>query len=71
VILDHGDGALTVYANLMDGSKIAPPAVGTRVRTGTLLGQSLDRFYFEVRLGADAINPRKVLAASQLSQQGI
>ena len=58
VVLDHGDGYLTVYAGL-DQLLVAP---GAMVRQSQVLGRTgRDPLHFEIRSGADAQDPLKLL----------
>lgn len=67
VMLDHGGGHLTVYANLNPELRNTLRK-GSRVRTGQVLGSSLDRLYFEYRRAGIATHPKQVLTASALKQ---
>jgi septal ring factor EnvC (AmiA/AmiB activator) len=64
LILDHGDGFFTVAGHL-DSLEVAPgqrvaagDRVGTAGETGSLSGP---RLYFEIRQGADAVDPAEWL----------
>lgn len=72
VVLDHASGYFTVYAGLHAVSASA----GDVVRTGTVLGQVAappgDKkalLHFELRHGADAIDPLPFLAPGQLRRR--
>lgn len=65
VMLDHGGGHLTVYANLNPELRNTLKK-GARVRAGQVLGSSLDRLYFEYRRAGIATHPKMVLTASAL-----
>lgn len=67
VMLDHGGGHLTVYANLNPEVRNTLRK-GSRIRAGQLLGTSLDRLYFEYRRAGIATNPKNVLKASTLKK---
>lgn len=67
VMLDHGSGHLTVYANL-DAASAKNLQRGKRVEAGTLLGQSVDRLYFEYRSKGVATDPREALRPELVSQ---
>nr|WP_249419195.1 peptidoglycan DD-metalloendopeptidase family protein [Hydrogenophilus thiooxidans] len=61
VILDHGEGLLTIYANL-DAPLVA---VGETVRKGATIGRvgrteqfALSGLYFELRKGGKPVDPR-------------
>lgn len=64
VILDHGDAFFTIYGHLdrvavRRGERVATGAeLGSVGETGSLIGPSL---YFEIREGAEAINPARWL----------
>lgn len=67
VMLDHGEGRMTLYGNLTDdAAKLLPK--GKKVAAGTLLGSPRDRFYFEVRQNGQAVNPRTVFPTNRLEQ---
>jgi septal ring factor EnvC (AmiA/AmiB activator) len=67
VMLDHGSGHLTVYANL-NPAILRTLQKGQRLEVGTVLGQSLDRVYFEYRSHGIASDPRKALRRELISQ---
>jgi septal ring factor EnvC (AmiA/AmiB activator) len=56
VMIDHGSGNMTLYANLRE-QDAAPLARGARIVAGARLGSALDRFYFEVRRGGQPVDP--------------
>jgi len=60
VMLDHGHGNLTVYANL-ESTSARNLQRGARVEAGSSLGRSLDRLYFEYRSRGVAADPREAL----------
>ena len=58
VVLDHGDGYVTVYAGL-EQVLVSP---GTVVQQGNTLGQlGREPLYFEIRYGTSLRNPRRLL----------
>ena len=58
VVLDHGDGYVTVYAGL-EQLLVSP---GTVVQQGNTLGQlGREPLYFEIRYGTSLRNPRQLL----------
>jgi murein DD-endopeptidase MepM/ murein hydrolase activator NlpD len=70
VILDHGEGWFTVSAHL---DRVAVE-VGERVDGGTVVGQVGDTgslrgpvLYFEIRRGAEAVDPAEWLAPGEAS----
>ncbi len=72
VVLDHASGYFTVYAGL-HATSVTP---GDVVRTGALLGQVAAPpgeknalLHFELRHGADAVNPLPYLAPGQLRRR--
>ena len=67
VMLDHGSGHLTVYANL-DAASAKNLQRGGRVEVGTILGRSVDRLYFEYRSRGVATDPREALRPELVSQ---
>jgi murein DD-endopeptidase MepM/ murein hydrolase activator NlpD len=67
VMLDHGAGHLTVYANL-DAASTRGLQRGLRVEAGSPLGRSLDRLYFEFRSRGVAADPREALRPDLLEQ---
>lgn len=65
LILDHGDGVLTLYAHLQEievnpGAKVSNAQVVATV--GDTGGQSRPALYFEVRQNGDPINPGNWIA---------
>lgn len=66
VMVDHGNGVLTLYANLNEEARLSVTK-GTKVKAGMPLGTPLDKFYFEVRRQGLAIDPRQVFAAASLA----
>jgi len=67
VMLDHGAGHLTVYANLNpDSAKLIKK--GQKVEVGMPLGLSLDRVYFEYRDQGTASDPKNILRSDLLSR---
>ncbi len=67
VVIDHGGGAVTLYANLNDDATLKIHK-GDRVQVGQNLGTSREKFYFEARRGGVAVNPREVLPRDGLSR---
>jgi len=67
VMLDHGAGHLTVYANL-NPSTLRSLKKGQKIQAGQSLGMSLDRLYFEYRRQGVATNPKDVLRAESLAK---
>jgi septal ring factor EnvC (AmiA/AmiB activator) len=67
VMLDHGSGNLTVYANL-DPISVKNLQKGARVEAGSQLGRSNDRLYFEYRVKGVATNPREALRPELVEQ---
>jgi murein hydrolase activator len=53
VIVDHGGGFYTLYANLSEMSA----QVGTEVTAGTRVGTASDYVHFEIRKDGKAVNP--------------
>jgi septal ring factor EnvC (AmiA/AmiB activator) len=66
VMIDHGNGSMTLYANLAEDPGIRLPK-GTKVKAGQVVGSPLEKFYFEVRREGLAVDPRQVFAAVHLS----
>lgn|GEM_PF-1304545 len=66
VMIDHGGGALTLYANLSDDPGLTL-SKGTKVKAGAPIGSPLEKFYFEVRRQGLAVDPRQVFASGQLA----
>jgi len=66
VLVDHGHGNMTLYANL---SEELPQnfARGTTISAGTVLGTPLERFYFEVRKDTSPVDPKSVFSADILN----
>lgn len=67
VMLDHGAGHLTVYANL-DAQSARNLQRGSRVEGGASLGRSVDRLYFEYRSKGIATDPREALRPELVEQ---
>ena len=67
VLVDHGEGILTLYANLSEEAASHLDR-GSVLPAGTSLGNSLERFYFEVRIGGSAVDPRQVIAADSMAK---
>ncbi len=67
VIVDHGDGNMTLYGNLVPQPSDLIKK-GVKVKSGTILGQSSFKVYFEVRKNGVAVNPRQFLSSKVLSQ---
>lgn len=61
VIVDHGKGLVTLYANLNEDPGSVRVEKGERVGAGAVLGLPKDRVYFEARRNGAAVNPREVL----------
>lgn len=61
VIVDHGKGLVTLYANLNEDPTSVRVEKGERVGAGAVLGLPKDRVYFEARRNGSAVNPREVL----------
>jgi len=53
VIVDHGGGFYTLYANLTEMSA----QVGSEVTAGTQVGVVADYLHFEIRRDGKAVNP--------------
>ncbi len=58
VLVDHGEGLESVYANLSDVSV----RQGDRVNKGDALGVSGEGLYFELRQGGESVDPSERLA---------
>lgn len=67
VLLDHGGGSMTLYANLNEDTS-SRFLKGTKVVSGAVLGTVRDRLYFEVRKQGEALDPKLALSASQVAQ---
>lgn len=66
LILDHGQGFMTLYANLHEETRYAFKK-GDAIKAGRVLGLAKEKFYFEVRRKGLAINPRLVFSAPKLA----
>jgi len=60
LMIDHGGGRLTLYANLNDDPELRFKK-GDFIGAGRALGSPREKFYFEVRKAGVAITPREVL----------
>lgn len=67
LMIDHGAGVMTLYANLSDEAGESKFRKGDRIKAAQSLGAPRDRFYFEVRQNGVAVNPRVVLSTQNLS----
>lgn len=70
IVLDHGAGGMTLYANLNDDPEISLRK-GERVASGRVLGSPREKLYFEVRRHGAAVNPREALPVTNLAKFGI
>ena len=70
IVLDHGDGGMTLYANLNDDPDLSFRK-GEVVKAGRLLGTPRDKVYFEARRNGTAVNPREILPAANLAKVGL
>lgn len=66
VLIDHGS-AMTLYANL-NPDLSASLVRGQVIEAGAPLGMSSDRVYFEVRQSGRSVDPRQVLAKTDLEK---
>lgn len=62
VLLDHGGGLMTLYANLL-GEAQSSLTKGVKVPAGYVLGLAPERLYFEVRRNGEALDPKTVVSA--------
>lgn len=67
VIVDHGSGGMTLYANLKE-DVLERVKVGNFVGTGYILGEVGERLYFEVRQNGRALSPRDIFTSEQVSK---
>ncbi len=67
VILDHGQGNMTLYANMRD-DRNPRTAVGQFLGTGAILGEVSERLYFEVRRRGQAVSPREVFNSETVAK---
>jgi murein DD-endopeptidase MepM/ murein hydrolase activator NlpD len=65
VLLDHGGGLMTLYANLAAEAQ-SPLSKGLKVSAGFVLGLAPERLYFEVRRNGEALDPKGVVSARVL-----
>jgi murein DD-endopeptidase MepM/ murein hydrolase activator NlpD len=70
VIIEHAEGGMTLYANLVEDSRVALRK-GDSVQAGDLIGTLKGNFYFEARRHGAAVNPRSVFPAGQLARVGL
>ena len=70
VVLDHGLGGMTLYANLNEDNEYVFKK-GDQLKAGTILGSPRDKLYFEARRNGSAVNPRDVLPAPHLAKSGL
>jgi len=70
LMVDHGHGTMTLYANLNDDPELSFPK-GTVVKAGKVIGTPRERVYFEVRRNGLAINPRQVISQVKLAKVGL
>lgn len=71
VMMDHGDGATSVYAHLL----LASGAAGSRVKAGDVIGyvgstgrSSGAHLHFEIRENGKAVDPRKYITFGPLAK---
>ena len=57
VLIDHGEGLESVYANLVEVNVSA----GDAVNRGDVLGTASDTLYFELRQGGESVDPNERL----------
>jgi hypothetical protein len=67
VLLDHGAGSMTLYANLNDDTSIKLTR-GDRVLAGAPLGTVGEKLFFEVRTAGNARDPDQIFQAKHKSQ---
>ena len=67
ILIDHGGGNMTLYANMNDDPEISLTR-GSKVAAGTLVGTSRERLYFEVRRNGVAVDPKEVISLGSLSK---
>ncbi len=70
LILDHGQGVMTLYANLNEDPDLVFTK-GERLKSGRRLGTVREKFYFEVRRAGVALNPRLVFSSQKLAILGL
>jgi murein DD-endopeptidase MepM/ murein hydrolase activator NlpD len=63
VLIDHGGGSMTLYANLLDE---AAPRLnrGEKVSAGALIGSARESLYFEMRRAGKPVDPALSLSKS-------
>lgn len=61
VMVDHGAGSMTLYANLNDDASVKLTR-GDRVQAGSVVGTVGEKLFFEVRRAGVALNPEKALS---------
>lgn len=66
LLLDHGNGVMTMYAN-MNNDNSSNLTKGDRVVAGAPLGTVQDKLFFEIRKQGEATDPKLSLGASMLS----
>ena len=66
IMMDHGQGVMTVYANLLAESINTLVQKGQKIAVGTSLGSVKERFYFEARLAGKSVDPKKVFNTHSL-----
>lgn len=67
VLIDHGNAAMTLYANMADDVS-STLTRGTKVVAGSPIGSVGEKLYFEIRQQGEAVDP-KIALSSQLLQR--
>ena len=69
VMIDHGKGVLSLYANLSDSLDAdSPNRKGKPIKAGDIIGPVAEKFYFEVRQGGVPVDPKLVLSRDSLTK---
>ncbi|NCN27044.1 M23 family metallopeptidase [bacterium] len=68
VIVEHDTGFLATYAHL-EQSNSHSLQVGSKLKAGSNIGSSTDKFYFEIRKNGVAVDPQKVFSKNLISER--
>ncbi len=69
VMIDHGRGVLSLYANLSESMNVdGANRKGKPIKAGDIIGPVAEKFYFEVRQGGVPVDPKLVLSRDSLTK---
>ncbi len=73
VMIDHGQGMLSLYANLSEENSGEQRSYrvfskGDKIEAGSVLGSAKEKFYFEIRKNGEALDPKFALKSDHLEK---